>query len=146
MKRLIFMFLALWAFPVMADVGPAATQLSNGAIQATLCAAEADVGACKDAAGNHVIVADAGGRTMLTLYATQSSATTFTCDAYGNDTGYSATARTALTSSGAGTQLTPTTMMVSISAAFRFVWVECSTAISGGGALVTITATIAGGR
>jgi len=146
MRRLIVFLMMMWSWPAMADVGPAVQLLANGAMQATLCAAEADVGACKNVAGTHTIVVDTGGRSLITFYSTQSTATTYTCDAYTNDTGYSATARASLTSAGAGTQLTPTTMSVSVSGALRFVWVECSTAISGGGALVTITAVIGGGQ
>jgi hypothetical protein len=125
---------AAWA----ADTAAPWRSLSNGCGVYTLCNAQSATGVCGNGSANYV--ADVSGRYAMTVYATSSTATTFTCDLYTSDNGYQATTRTALTSSGASTQLSyaASRFSVSIAGTLASLWAECTTAITGG--TVTINA------
>lgn len=111
-----------------ADIAAARFTFSNGCTQYAMCVAEDAVGPCKNPTNTDVIVADLQGRSVVTVFATQTTATTFACDVYGDDYGYlPAPNASALTSAGSGTQLSSSNRMVSLSGTLRHVWVECPT-------------------
>jgi len=117
--------------PAVADTAATNVRRANGCVEWTLCSAEADTTAACDASGDN-IVAKLAGNYVQTLYATQSTATTFTCHLYSSDNGYSATLRQQITSAA----LTASQYVITIEGPMDDEWIECTT-ITGG--TVTIT-------
>lgn len=144
MLRLALLAAALiFAVPAVADVRPARTLLSGGCAEYVLCSAEADgtAGCDNNAATPDNIVADVTGTARITFYATDSTASSFTCNAYTSADSYSSTKRAAITASALGTQITESTQVVSVEGAMRFVWIECAAPVGG---TVTIEALACG--
>ena len=73
---------AFLAMPASADVAPTATTLANGCIRYTMCDAQptGSTGDCTSRANGDEIVQQTGSFYSLRFDATQSTATTFTCD------------------------------------------------------------------
>jgi len=127
----------LLAWPSSADVGAEMVKEHGGTNRqcATfrLCDAEADVGACENAAGTETIVLDLFTRSQLSLNAEASTATTFSCLVYESSLGYHATQRQQLLA----TPLSTSQWTVKWSGLATRIWVECAT-VAGG--LVTVDA------
>ena len=138
---IIALGLLLVASVAWADVPVSPTAVRNGCVQYTLCAAEAN-GAlpCKDSGATGVLVARLAGNYVQTLYATQSTATTFTCHLYSSDNGYSATLRQQITSAA----LTKTQQVITIEGPLDYEWIECS-AIADNAVTITSLACPVGG-
>lgn len=150
MKRLAILAV-LWSVPAFADVGPPSSPsapvpvraLGSDALVGTLCWAQtAATTGCTYLAANggngDQIVADLRGYTSVTLYSNQTTATTYTCDAYSSDNGYDA-------DSGVGTDRSTTSLsesqeMIVLSGALSYLWIECA-AIGDNSVTVTFLAT-----
>ena len=122
-KFIIALGLLLLAAPAWADVPVTGTAVRNGCSQFVLCDAEAN-GAlpCKDSGATGVMVARLAGNYVQTLYATQSTATTFSCHLFSSDNGYSATLRQQITTAA----LTKTQQVITIEGPLDYEWIECS--------------------
>ena len=137
MKHLLLILgTLLLAMPAAGGDVPATNRpLANGCKSWTLCDAEADAALpCKDSGATGVLVARLAGNYVQTLYATQSTATTFSCHLYSSDNGYSATLRQQITS----VPLTQAQFVRTIEGPLDYEWIECS-AINADG-VVTVTA------
>lgn len=134
MKAWVLAVLLLFG-PVVASADMAAEtyrDMTAGCVWVTLCDAETDTTAACDRRGDN-IVADVRGRSNHTLFSTQSTATTYSCQIYQSDAGYSATARQQTTA----TALSASQTVISLSGLFGDVWAECST-ITGGNVTITL--------
>ena len=129
MKRLALLWIALLlAAPSALGDEAAWAPLSRGCAVHTLCAAEADAGPCKNAGGTSVFVANLRGiYGEQVAYTTKSTATTYSCDIYTGDNGYSATHRKKVNSS----SLTNANPSFPLDGLLKEVWGECPT-ITGG--------------
>ena len=142
-KLLLALAILLLPLPASAQtVDAAAEGLPHGWTKYTLCTAEADNGACKDAAGDVIQVdnfSNQGRKSLFhwSVFATQSTASAFDCNIYASDTGYHATQRAKLFTDAA--DLTPVSdaLVGSFAGPFHFFWAECA-GITGG--VITITA------
>ena len=125
MKHLLLILgTLLLAWPAAGGDVPATNRpLANGCKSWTLCDAEANAALpCKDSGATGVIVARLAGNYVQTLYATQSTATTFSCHLYSSDNGYSATLRQQITTAA----LTKTQQVITIEGPLDYEWIECS--------------------
>lgn len=110
----------------------------------TLCSAETDTGVCEQAAGVDYAAVVTGYQSLL-FDASQSTATSFTCDLYAGGTGVANSNANDLAAAGTDSaqinsvSMSATTEMISFSdSVFGVVWVNCS-AITGGNVTVTVT-------
>lgn len=144
---LLSAFLSLFSVvrPASADIDATMIILNHACREFYVCAGEQDT---TEACDNQSIpalniVADMTGFSTISFFAAESTAPTFSCNAFTSALGYHATQRSQITSAGAGTEISNTNTLVSISGVFRKVWVECSSIPSG---YVTIRATACSGR
>jgi hypothetical protein len=114
---------------------------SDQPYRVTMCnQASGETGVCTDTgviSGGTARVHRFNGMYATTHFGTQSTATTYSCDLYGNDTGYDADAadRQVLNS----TSLSQTNQAISFDGLFDYVWWEC-TAVTGGTVVITMLA------
>jgi hypothetical protein len=134
-----------------ADVPPAASSGADGCISYAMCVAESTTGPCDtvhDGTGAVIVLRNTartgnfGQGSAITFYAARSTSTTFTCDIYTNDEGYSAAVAAGDGSVITGARLTQAARVTSISGApLDAIWINCS-ANSGGTVAVTINALV----
>jgi hypothetical protein len=106
-----------------ADVPVSPKAVRSGCSQYTLCDAEADAALpCKNSGATGVMVARLAGNYTQTLYATQATATTFSCHLFSSDNGYSATLRQQITA----VALSETQYVITIEGPLDYEWIECS--------------------
>jgi hypothetical protein len=151
MKRFLLALAFAITSPAFADTPPPANTaapipaatLGPDAKIGTLCWSQtATATGCTYLAANggngDQIVADLRGYTSATLYSNQTTATTYTCDAYSSDNGYDA-------DSGVGTDRSTTSLsesqeMIVLSGALSYLWIECA-AIGDNSVTITFLAT-----
>jgi hypothetical protein len=109
------------AYAARADVLPSFTGAGTGVVY-TMCSAEADLGTCES--GGDEIVLDAAGLTEIHFDASESTATTFTCDIKANNAGHDA-------ANGVGqdmsaTSLSETQTAITIEGGPRHFFIDCS--------------------
>lgn len=144
MKRLVVILLVLFfASPVFADADPLQISADAGCKHVTMCAAETDVGICKrDVDGSDVeIVLDVMGRSGMTFFSLQSTASAYSCDVLASDRGFDEGAGVAVTIN--ATSLTESSKTITLSGPMLKLWMLC-TAITGGN--VTVTAVVCSGN
>lgn len=124
----ILLAICLLAAPALADNPPMSMKVfDEGTRTGTLCSAQTATSTGCTGVVNGVsdqLVLALHGYSQIALYSNQSTATTYTCDAYTSDNGYDA-------DSGVGqdrttTAITETQEMVSLDGALGFLWIECS--------------------
>lgn len=139
LSLLLFLLLALPALG--ADVAPTARRAGPDCYEYTLCSSQAvQTGGtpCDSSTGD--IVLYAAGRSNLTFYSTQSTASSYSCDVYSADESWAASSGGHKVNS---TSLTQTTPVLSINGMFDYLWVEC-TSIANNQVTVNLLACAAG--
>lgn len=128
--------MAMWLAPTLtyADAGAIGVRITGtGRWNYTMCNAQASTGDCTSSGGDE-IVATVSSFSAITFYATQSTASAFTCNIMSNDVGHDA-------ASGAGqqvnvTSLTKTEQVITLYGTLNKVWVTCPSITD---AAVTVT-------
>ena len=135
MRYWILALVLLASGPAFADATPSAVPVGNtGCLRYTMCSAEADTtAACDNASDN--LVANISGYHEIGFDSSSSTATTYTCMPYLGST-YHATKKAALLAS----DLSASAPMASASGTFNRIWIECTTAITGGTVTITMDA------